>query len=406
LAYPRCRANVRIRIVAVLAAAAIALIVATMMTGCGKEESISALSPDLEQMVIQYGEEETLTLVKEAVAEEKSAKNYERLAQAYTLNQKPEETIEALRKALELDPNYPRAVIGMAVVKLSQKDYAAAQELAERLLDQHSRGYAEGQLAAARAMLGQEKAQESYDLLQVAVKQHPKYAALFYALGDTALMLKKNEEAENAYRKAAQLDPQQRRYQQALMVALVKNDKVDEAIGVAQDAQRINADNPLVHFVAGSVYSYAGHTEDAMLAYEEALMLEPRFAPAANNLAITLADSGEQLTRAEELATQALRQEPGNHAYADTLAWVWIRAGKYDKGLELLSKVRDQWPESIAVKYHLGYALVKTGKIAEGKVLLKQVAANEARLQLAKSANEMLDELAGKSRDTEDEPAP
>lgn len=406
MAYSRRRVKVRIRIGAVLAAGIVTLIVSSVMTGCGKEESIAAVSPDLRQTIMQFGEGEALTRAQEAVEAEASASNYERLAQAYTLNKKPKEAIEALEKALELDPNYARAVIGMSVVRLAQRKYAEAQELAERLLDDKFRGYPEAQVVRARALLGQEKAQESCDMLQMAVKQHPKYSALFFALGDAALMLEKLDDAEDAYREAARLEPEERRYQQALMVALVKNDKIEEAINVAQDAQRISADNPLVHFVAGSVYSYAGYAEEAVSAYEEALMLEPRFAPAANNLAVTLADSGEQLTRAEELATQALRQEPGNHAYADTLAWVWIRAGKYEKGLKLLSEVKKHWPESVAVKYHLGYALVKTGKVAEGKELLEKVAANEARPQLAKSADELLAELEGRSPASENEGSP
>jgi len=369
-----------------------ALLLLSTLTGCGQED-LAELSPDIRAIAENYGPAEALAQAKERVEQEPTAEAYERLAQAYTLTRDLEEMVKALEKALELDPNWPRAVIGMAVVRMRQGKPAEAQKLTERLLDEDFRGPREAQVTRARALLAQNQRQQAYDMLPTAIKQHPGHAPLHYALGDSALSLAKLGEAEAAYRAAIKLVPGERRYRQALITALVRSRKMEQAVEAAKQAQEASPENAMVHFTAGSLYSQMGDIEAAIAAYEEALLLRPDLAPAANNLAITLADRGEQLSRATDLATKVLRQDPKNHAYADTLAWTWVRSGKYAEGIKLLEQVRTHWPDSPAVKYHLGYALAKSGKTQRAKTLLKQAAEAENRPDVAKQAQAALAEL-------------
>ncbi len=378
---------------AMLAAIALAVLLMSTLTGCAKEENLAELSPDIQAIADNYGPAEVLAQAKQQVEQAPTAEAYERLAQAYTLTRDVEEMIKALEKALELDPNYPRAVISMAIVRMRQAKPAEAQKLAERLLDDKLRGPREAQLIRARTLLVQDQPQQAYEALTTAVKQHPDYAALYYALGDSALSLTKLEEAEAAYRTAIELVPAERRYRQALIIALIRSKKLEEAVKAAKEAQEVSPDHPMVQFVAGSVYSQVGNIEAAIAAYEEALVLWPKMAPAANNLALTLADRGEQLSRATDLATQALRENPENHAYADTLAWTWVRSGDYAKGIKLLDAVHKHWPDNPAVKYHLGYALAKSGNTQRAKILLKEAAAAEDRPDVVERAQAMLAEL-------------
>ncbi len=361
-----------------------------LIPGCRQREDLASLSPDIKSTADRYGPAAALAMAQDRADKEPTARNYERLAQVYTLTEQLDEAIKALQKALELDPDYPRAVIGMSIVKLRQNRPAEAQELAERLLDDKFAGPQEAQVTLIRALLGQQKAKQAYGTSQMAVKQHRDYGPLYYALGDSALAVGKVAEGESAYREAINIDPGERRYRQALIVALVRAKKIDEAVEMAQQTQEQYPESPTIQFIAGSVYSQAGNTKAAIKAYEEALLLRPDMAPAANNLALTLAERGEQLTRAQELASKALRQDPNNNAYADTLAWTWIRAGKYADGIKLLETVVKYWPESPAPRYHLGYALVKTGKTERGKALLKQAAAADDRPDVANAAKEVL----------------
>lgn len=370
-----------------------AAVVLVSSTGCRREPDLAQLSPDLAALAKGSTNQEVLAKTRQEVETEPSAESYERLAQGYVLTGQTAEAIKALEKALELDPDYPRAVLGMAVIELRQGKFAEAEETARRLLDDSYRGPREAQTVVARSMLGRKEYQQAADVAAMGIKHHSRYAPLHYVLGDAYMSLKALPKATAAYQTAVKLQPRERMYRQALIIALLMDNNVDQAMKEARAAQKILPDSPHVQFLAGTVYSAADDTDAAIVAYEEALILDPDMGPATNNLAQTLADRGEQLTRAEELAVKAVRQEPDNHAYADTLAWVWVRSGKYEKGIRMLEAVREKWPTGPAPKYHLGYALVKSGDTERGKALLSEAAQADDRPDVAKLAREALERL-------------
>ncbi|GAG26781.1 unnamed protein product, partial [marine sediment metagenome] len=189
------RISAGIPILPLLAAVVLAALLLSTLTGCGKEQDLAQLSPDIRAVAENYGPAEALAQAKERVEQEPTAEAYERLAQAYTLMRDLKEMVKALEKALELDPNCPRAVIGMAVVRMRQDKPAEAQKLTERLLDEDFSGPREAQVIRARALLAQDQRQQAYDMLPTPIKQHPSYAPLHYALGDSALSLAKLDEA-------------------------------------------------------------------------------------------------------------------------------------------------------------------------------------------------------------------
>jgi|LSQX01.2.fsa_nt_gb tetratricopeptide (TPR) repeat protein len=363
---------------------------AVVFSGCHREPDLAQLSHDLAAILDGSGPEEVLARTKYEVELNPSAETYERLAQAYALTQQTEEVVKALEKALELDPTYPRALLGMAVVNLRQGHFAEAQSIAGQLLDDKQCGPSEVQTVVSRALLGQKKLQEAADLASTGIKQHPRYAPLHYVLGDAHMSLTQLDEAVIAYQKAVQIQPEERMYRQAVILALLMDKRTDEAVREAKSAQQAVRDSAPLQFLVGTVYSAAGDTQSAIAAYEEALLIDPHMAPAANNLAQTLADLDEQLVRAEELATRALRHDLKNSAYADTLGWVWVRSGQYGKAIELLEKVLEQWPESVSTKYHLGYALAKSGQIQRGQALLNEAAQAQNRPDIAQAASDAL----------------
>lgn len=362
-------------------------------SGCHREPNLGQLSPDLAAISQASGPEEALAKAKDEVEKNPSAVTYERLAQAYALTNQSEAATQALQSALDLDPDYPRAVLGMAVVRLRQGRFSEAQSMAEQLLDKMQRGPAEAQIVVVRALLGLDKTQEAVEFANAALKQHPRNAPLYFVIGDAQMSLHQIADAIESYREAVRYDVDEPKYRQAMILALLMDQKTDEAVQEARIAQEKVPDSAPIQFLVGTIYSAAGDIRAAVAAYEEALLLDPDMGPAANNLAQTLADLGEQLNRAEELATKALRQDPHNHAYADTLGWVWVRLGRYGKAVELLQKVQDQWPESPSVKYHLGYALAKSGELQQGKKLLSEAAEAKDRPDVSQVAQEALEEF-------------
>jgi Tfp pilus assembly protein PilF len=90
---------------------------------------------------------------------------------------------------------------------------------------------------------------------------------------------------------------------------------------------------------------------------EKALELKPDFDEALNHLGYLWADKGTNLARARAMIEQAVRAEPENPAYLDSLGWVLFKLGRHAEALEWLTKARARLTEPDAtVLDHLGDA--------------------------------------------------
>lgn len=88
--------------------------------------------------------------------------------------------------------------------------------------------------------------------------------------------------------------------------------------------------------------------------YRLALQLDPGLAVAKNNLAMLLANRGEELDEAMRLAQEAVQAEPGNASFVDTLGSVCAARGDYDAAIEQLKRAveleprEQQWRDRLA----------------------------------------------------------
>ena len=369
------------------------IICLVQVCGCPKPagDDIGSVAEDLRMIAQQDGPMAAVMRAEAEAEREQTADAYERLAQAHTMARQGPEAVEALNKALAIDPGHPRSVLAMSVILIEQGKHREAQEMAENLLDEQLRGPAQIQVARARALLNQGEHEAAMRGIEVGLEQHPGSAALYCVKADTLLAMGDVEQGEAAYREALRLDPTQSHYVRGLTALLLVSGRAEEAAELARDATTRFPEDPMVQLIAGDAMIAAKDIDGAIAAYEEALILSPDLPPAANNLALLLADRKEQLTRAEHLATEALARDKRNNLYADTLGWVWVQQGQYEKGITLLREVIKHAPDNSAVKYHLGTALVKSGSaVDEGKRLLNEAAGDEKRPQIAQAAKDVL----------------
>ena len=80
------------------------------------------------------------------------------------------------------------------------------------------------------------------------------------------------------------------------------------------------------------------------------------------------ADRGEQLDRARELIEKALRIEPKNAAYLDSMGWVMFKLGQPKEALQYLLKAVELSEEPDAVIWdHLGDVYAALGETAQAR---------------------------------------
>lgn len=100
--------------------------------------------------------------------------------------------------------------------------------------------------------------------------------------------------------------------------------------------------------------------------YQEALRLEPENALLLNNYGYSLSERGIRLEDAKQMATKALKQEPQNGAYLDTLGWIYFKLGDYEKAREFIEKASEV-RESAEVAKHLGDVYHKLGYLEKAR---------------------------------------
>src|SRR3989475_12324592 len=110
-----------------------------------------------------------------------------------------------------------------------------------------------------------------------------------------------------------------------------------------------------------AVYDGKGGSAKPQQGYEKVLALNPRFAPAANNLAYLYSEHGGDKEKALQLAQTAKEVAPEDPSISDTLGWILYRRGVYLRALSLLQESAAKLPSNPEVQYHLGMAAYKTG---------------------------------------------
>ena len=82
---------------------------------------------------------------------------------------------------------------------------------------------------------------------------------------------------------------------------------------------------------------------------------------------------------AQEMAERAVRLSPETSSYADTLGWILVQKGEVESGLRYLREARLRNPEIAEIRFHLAYALSKTGRADEARSELVAALSNRGK---------------------------
>jgi tetratricopeptide (TPR) repeat protein len=172
---------------------------------------------------------------------------------------------------------------------------------------------------------------QKYDLavaqFTALIAQDPKREDLYLRLAETYRRSGDLNSAAENFRKAKDLDPTD--WQAQLKLALLL-----EGMGRKEEAKKI---------------------------YDTVLKLQPDNPTALNNLAFSMAESGEDLDQALTLAQRAQRKWPGNPDVADTLGWIYVRKNLSDSAVDIFRDLVAKQPKNPIYRYHYAVALYQKG---------------------------------------------
>lgn len=249
-----------------------------------------------------------------------------------------------------VDPEGNRRQLQAAAVRFP-RDFRVQQAL---VLDDLRKG--DGAAALARV--------EAFDALVGKETMPGMRAQIYWALG-------REDEAEAAVIQGFKTVPRPARTTRLLVTILSNRGKVDEAIRLLEEAHATGSLGADGLWQLGRLHLSRGQRDLAHQRLEEAYEGAPHLLHIQNDLAYVLADTGQELDRAIELARGVKAGLPEDAAVADTLGYVYLKKGLVEPAVfefrSAIELARVRGNQVADYHYHLGLALQAMGRTEEAR---------------------------------------
>jgi predicted Zn-dependent protease len=202
-----------------------------------------------------------------------------------------------LERAVAIDPDYADGAVrlGMVLVALGEPERAAhylAHPDLDRLADDDPSGQSLAALGATFSTLG--RWDDAVNAYRRALELTPNVPAVEELLGDALLRDNRVAEAIPTLEDAVQRRPNSSFGLALLSLAYASAGRFDAALPLTVTLLQIGADDPFIYCVAGQAMVVAHRPVEAATLFRRALALDPNYVPARRPLA-ALESEGKKL---------------------------------------------------------------------------------------------------------------
>lgn len=311
--------------------------------------------------------------LKKAAEEAGDIQAYLHLADIYLKDGDKKTAMEYLTKVSKINPDLVLPDLYLGEYYRDKGDYKNALIYYRQAVGatQDSRMKVQLLKQAGAMAIELEDYRQGYELLNEALHITASDQQLFYFTAYAAFMTGDYEAAQIVYSQGLVLYPDYAMLRKRSALNLVYLEKPEEAVDVISLIDPIERDVEY-YLILDDAYGAMGDDDAALEALKEgldaypgnsricvrmaniydrkkdhdmtieilkvALKFEPDSATLQNYLGYIYADLDMNLDEAEALIAKALKQEPDNYAYIDSMAWVYFRQGKYHEANELMEK--------------------------------------------------------------------
>lgn len=140
--------------------------------------------------------------------------------------------------------------------------------------------------------------------------------------------------------------------------------------------RRLPSDEDLLFQLAAG-YEQQREYDRAERTFRDLIQLNATHAEALNYLGYMLADRGVKLPEAVSLISRALKEDPDNPSFLDSLGWAHFRLGDYEKAREPLERAAAALPRSSLVQEHLGDLYVQLSRAGDAAAAFDRALAGD-----------------------------
>jgi Tfp pilus assembly protein PilF len=138
--------------------------------------------------------------------------------------------------------------------------------------------------------------------------------------------------------------------------------EAEQAVNKALGYSSRSEEQEYARFLLGSVYERQKRYDLAEEQFKQVLAADPLNASAANYLGYMLADRGVRLEESVQYIQKALRLDPNNGAYLDSLGWAYYKMDRFDLAEPDLEKAARLISDDPTILEHLGHLYLRMGK--------------------------------------------
>jgi tetratricopeptide (TPR) repeat protein len=164
-------------------------------------------------------------------------------------------------------------------------------------------------------------------------------------------LLRGNDDDQQIYIDIAQVQERGRKYAEA-----------EQSAQKAEQMARDNSAKEAAWFMLGAIYERQKKFDKAEQQFRRVLDLNPNNAPVLNYYGYMLADRGVRIDEAASLIQRAVKQDPQNGAYLDSLGWAYYKQNKLAEAEEYLRRAIDREGQDPTILGHLGDVYLKLGQ--------------------------------------------
>lgn len=189
------------------------------------------------------------------------------------------------------------------------------------------------------------------------------------------------QQAQELCQKAVDLAPENPGFHDSLGWAAFKNrdyKKSEEELKQSLSL-KMNVYDP--HYHLATLYYATGEFDKAIEHYENAIQIRPESAEALNNLAYLYTEENRKIKEAMIMAETAVKLEPSNASYIDTLGWAQYRLGNLDKALATLLKASQLAPGQSEILLHVGRVYLDKNDLDNAITYLREAYKNDQNLK-------------------------
>jgi tetratricopeptide (TPR) repeat protein len=154
----------------------------------------------------------------------------------------------------------------------------------------------------------------------------------------------------------------------ALAELYQKGRKFDDARKSLDEAEKLSKEEEersTIWFMRGAMYEKMKDLPRAETEFRKVLGLAPDHVQTLNYLGYMLTDRNVRLNEALTMIEKAVKQDPSNGAYLDSLGWVYFRLGRFAEAEQQLKRAVELAPGDPTMHEHYAEALLQQKKVPE-----------------------------------------